>query len=416
MTKTITTSTIFGTSIIAFAVLAFMVPTNMAHATLIGDDVSVTFVGADTGNNATFGGTITNTVVDGSDGFTWVDAGLGCIPEDESIEVNIQESSITITLYDGEGVFFVCNGVGAIISDPVTFNIESLDWIDSPDAILTGINRTDSDPIATTEEVAGPHSVSITIDAHEAFGSSTRVFEFDLEKSTVNVEKSWTHTDYNWDQVCDGFVNATGSCVVSDVDNTEIGFRPANINTDDVLADPLPLDGNGNYTAYAQIHKNNKFSNTNPGAFYALTTAVTTSSLSSITVLENYTQCTNPDGMDNTDDGLLTFVSKKIDRNVKVAIADSDGNVTEITDSLYDGIDGEIVANLNSTEVLIDHEIPANSTIYVLVKFQDDLKGFDTVDGTFDEMCHNTETVIANIDGDLPGIVAEADLRITNQP
>ncbi|MFB5624952.1 MAG: hypothetical protein ACE5RP_08590, partial [Nitrosopumilus sp.] len=216
------------------------------------------------------------------------------------------------------------------------------------------------------------------------------------------------------DQVCDGAIeNATG-CFLDET--TQIDYRPANINTDDVLADSLPLDSNGNYTAYAQVHKNNKFSNTNPGAFYALTTAVTTSSLSSITVLENYTQCTNPDGNDNTDDGLLTFVPKKIDRNVKVAIADSDGNVTEITDFLYDGIDGEIVSDLNSTSVVIDHEIPANSTIYVLVKFQDNLKGFDTGDGTFDEMCHNTETVIANIDGDLPGVIAEADLRITNQP
>ncbi|MFB5606496.1 MAG: hypothetical protein ACE5RI_01160 [Candidatus Nitrosomaritimum yanchengensis] len=414
MTKKLTTNKILTTSIVAFAVLALMVPPNIAHATLIGDDVTVTFVGADIGNNATHGGTITNTVGIGSDGFTWVDPGNSCSPPDEFIEVNIEESSIIISLTDNEGVFYVCNGASAVISDPVTFNIESLDWIDFPDAILTGINRTDSDPIATTEQVTGPHSVTITIDADQAFSQETRVFEFDLVKSVVNVEKSWTHTDYNWDQVCDGAIeNATG-CFLDET--TQIDYRPANINTDDVLADPLPLDSNGNYTAYAQVHKNNKFSNTNPGAFYALTTAVTTSSLSSITVLENYTQCTNPDGNDNTDDGLLKFVSKKIDRNVKVAIADSDGNVTEITDFLYDGIDGEIIADLNSTSVVIDHEIPANSTIYVLVKFQDDKKGFDTGDGIFDEMCHNTETVIANIDGDLPGVIAEADLRITNQP
>lgn len=411
MTKTKTTSKIFGTSIVAFAVLALMVPVNSAHATLVGDDVTITLLGADSNNNPQSPG-VTDTVIVGPEpDFVWNDVDCG---GDDNVSIDIEASTITVSIGGGFGNIFICDTIGTPLDAPLNFTITSLDWIDVPNAVLEDITVT-SNPSAltTTQMVTGEHSVEITINAIDTQGG---IVVFTLDKSVVEVEKSWTHTDYNWDQVCDGFVNATGSCVVSDVDNTEIGFRPANINTDDVLADPLTLDSNGNYTAYAQIHKNNKFSNTNPGAFYALTTAVTTSSLSSITVLENYTQCTNPDGNDNTDDGLLTFVSKKIDRNVKVAIADSDGNVTEITDFLYDGIDGEIVADLNSTEVLIDHEIPANSTIYVLVKFQDDLKGVDTGDGIFDEMCHNSETVVANIGGnDLGGVVAEADLRITNQ-
>ena len=417
-----TTYKILTTSLVAFAVLALMAPPNVAHATLIGDEVTVTLVGADTGNNA-LGDSLTNTVVVGSDGFTWEDDSANCgAGPSETIDVDIEDSTITIELDDPMGVFFVCNGNGDVISDPVTIEIDGLDWIDFPNAVLEGITRTDIDVITTTEQVTGPHSVAITIDANQVFGEETRTFVFELDKSVVQVEKSWTHTDYNWDPVCDGFVNATNFCVVSDVDNTEIGFRPANINNnddpdDDVLADPLPIDSNGNYTAFAQVHRNDKFSNTNPGAFYALTTVVTTSNLSSVTVWEDYELCTNPDGDVETDeDGILKFVSKKITRNVKVAIADPNGDVTELTDDLYDSVGGEIEAGVNSAHVLIDQEIPADSTIYVLVKFQDNLKGFDTGDGIFDDMCHNTETVVANIGGDdLSDVIAEADLRITNQ-
>ena len=49
MTKTRTISKILGTSIVAFAVLALMVPANMAHATLVGDDVTITLLNADAG-------------------------------------------------------------------------------------------------------------------------------------------------------------------------------------------------------------------------------------------------------------------------------------------------------------------------------------------------------------------------------
>ena len=103
----------------------------------------------------------------------------------------------------------------------------------------------------------------------------------------IEVEKTWTFTDYNWDRIC------TETIIVEDPPGTFtevcVADRAANINNngqedpqdppnllpdDDVLADPLPFDdraGVDKYTAFAQNHKN-KFSNTNPGAFYALTT------------------------------------------------------------------------------------------------------------------------------------------------
>ena len=234
-------------------------------------------------------------------------------------------------------------------------------------------------------------------------------------------EKTWTHTDYNWDQVCDGFVNPEDDlCYEDEIFTILMAFRPANINivNDDVLADPLDQDGDDKYLAFAQVHKNDKFSNTNPGAFYALTTVDVAHAVNGLTVTENYDDCTNPDADPETDDdGMLKFVSKKIDRNVKVAIATPNGDVTELTDDLYDGVGGSITADIDQAVVLIDQDIPAGSTVYVLVKFQDNLKGFDTGDGTFDDMCDNSEVVEAIFDGeDNESHTFDASLRITNVP
>lgn len=296
-------------------------------------------------------------------------------------------------------------------------------WVTGEPVVYTNWNAATSEPNnADGNENYGENNFSGTfwndLDSGNLNGGYFVEFE---DACPTEVEKTWTHTDYNWDQICDislgvpGFVNATGFCVVSDVDNTEIGFRPANINNvlDDVLADPLPLDSNGNYIAFAQVHRNDKFSNTNPGAFYALTTVVVTSNLSSVTVSENYDQCTD-DGK-----GILKFVSKKITRNVKVTIADPNGDVTEITDDLYD-IPNAIMADINSADIDIDlgEDIPAGSTIYVLVKFQDNLKGKDAPSGIFDDMCDNNEEVGA-FDGNVEpffSTLAEAALRITNIP
>ena len=244
--------------------------------------------------------------------------------------------------------------------------------------------------------------------------------EFSPGAEVFTVSKTWTHTDYNWDPVCDGFVNATGFCVISDVDNTEIGFRPANINNnfepdDDVLADPLPFDDTiDKFTAFAQVHKN-KFKNTNPGAFYALTTAVIPTSLSSIEVWEDYEDCTN-DG-----EGILKFVSKKLTRNVKVAVADPSGDITELTDDLYENTGGSIVVHTIDpdgeesahVEITDESHLTAGSTIYVLVKFKNNLKNESAPGNEFDAMCDNTETVEIRIGQETEELVAEAALRIT---
>ena len=219
----------------------------------------------------------------------------------------------------------------------------------------------------------------------------------------IEAEKSWTHTDYNWDEICE--IVETSPSVFEEV------CRPANINNDDVLADPLDQDGDDKYLVNAKVHpKNNKFQNTNPGAFYALTTVDVKADVDGLTVWENYGDCTDFELK-------LLSPAHKLERAVKVAIADASDDVTELTDNIYDGIGGSITSiDVSSAHVEITDPIAAGSTVYVLVKFKNDLKGFDTGDGTFDEMCHNDEMVEATI-GDLPPaeVTAEADLRITNQ-
>jgi len=218
----------------------------------------------------------------------------------------------------------------------------------------------------------------------------------------IDAEKTWTETDYNWDEICE--LEETSPEVF------EVVCRPANINNpgDNVLADTLPQDGNDKYLVNAVVHKE-KFQNTNPGAFYALTTVDVLTDIDGLTVWENYDDCT-------TEQGLLKHVSQKPTRNVKVAIAAPNGEVTEFTDDLTAGIGGMIMADDESAHVHLTDQILAGSTVYVLVKFQDDLKGFDTVDGNFDDMCDNSEDVEATVN-DFPTaeLTVEASLRITNQ-
>ncbi len=225
------------------------------------------------------------------------------------------------------------------------------------------------------------------------------------ESSSADVTKSWTFTDYNWDPICTLFDSITGECLET---------RPANISepTDDVLADPLPQDADDKYLLNAVVNKN-KVQNTNPGAFYALTTVVINTDLDKLTVWEDYADCYN-------DQGLIQFVSKPDSRNVKVAVADSNGDVTELSDGIYDGTVGAITSIDTSSahvEITDPTYLTAGSTVYVLVKFQDDLKGDAAPDNIFDAMCMNTETVHTEIDSvDAGSFEANAALRITTSP
>ena len=244
----------------------------------------------------------------------------------------------------------------------------------------------------------------------------------------IEVEKTWTHTDYNWEH-CTGVINSVDHlCYVDNTFMEEIPFITANINNEDhdVLADPLDQDNDDKYLVFAQVHKkNDAFSNTNPGAFYALTTIDVITDVDGLRVWENYDDCTDQDGLSPSagEDllGLLPHNKNNPIQSVKAAIAAPNGDVLEITDDLLDS--GAITSGngfAESAHVDILQEIPAGSTVYVLVKFRDDLKGFDTGDGFFDGMCDNNEMVseLVEVEDNVfeEGFMVQADaaLRIAN--
>lgn len=380
-----------------FVALMVSMP-NFAAADLTGDEVTVELVNATQGNG--------NAIVNSTEyEFEW--SNQGCGSPDESISMNFSANTIEISLGDGTGNFLFCNDQDEEI-DPLIFNITSLDWVDNPSGIVVGITNTTNPSLPTSYAVTGPHSVQINITGSAGtpnfFGET---FGFELETlHAINVTKSWTHTDYNWDERCDGYVNSTsGLCQDSMINSTEIGFRPANINTDDdVLADELANDGT-DYLLNAQVKKNGKFSNTNPGAFYALTAVNVTENIDGLTVLEEYSDCTV------TEEMLQLHNQNKQSRSVKVAIADPSGDITEITDDIYDGIGGQILnIDDSSAEIEIDQAIDGGSVVYVLVKFQDHLKN-ETWTG--DLTCNNSETVDAIIGPNTSGMTADASLKIT---
>jgi hypothetical protein len=242
-------------------------------------------------------------------------------------------------------------------------------------------------------------------------GGSHHASEMDEEaclalnnEDPIDGEKTWTHTDYNW-EFCPGVVNPDDHLCYEDTEppfTNNIDFITADINNEehDVLADPLDQDNEGKYTVFAQVHSNNnEFSNTNPGAFYALTTVDVLADVDGLRVWENYGKCINQDPEDGPDAMDLKLISPadKPTRAVKAAIADPAGMVTEITEDLYDSD----AITFNGVD---DY----------------DLKGFDTGDGFFDAMCDNDEMIaeLIEIEEDVyeEGFTYEvnAALRIAN--
>jgi len=181
----------------------------------------------------------------------------------------------------------------------------------------------------------------------------------------TEADKTWTKTDYNWDPIC----------IRTDPDGVCLETRPANINNpgDDVLADTLDPDGDGIFDVVLQVKNNGKISNMNPGAIYALTTVEIKHNTDMLEVKEQYDDCTR--------DLLELLNQKNLTRNVKVAVAAPNGDITEVTERLYDVLDlGVVFVDLPVTDASATVKIndasllTEGSTVYVLVKFDDKLK------------------------------------------
>jgi len=90
--------------LIALVLVAGMTPTNTAHASLIGVDVTVELVGAtDSGENPK-----TAEVLEFSGPeFVW-QTSVACGMPDEFVSVDIEESRILVILSDGTGTWLFC--------------------------------------------------------------------------------------------------------------------------------------------------------------------------------------------------------------------------------------------------------------------------------------------------------------------
>jgi hypothetical protein len=316
-----------------------------------------------------------------------------------------------LTDYDGE-VTFDNDIIGVIIGTQSL--ADSDDELGHDDVFYPGAQTNRGlDWLLNNADAFTINGNTLTLDTIQTGNAVDDIRVVTVAPAAFDAEKSWTHTDYNWDPVCDGIENVTG-CFTLD-GTSLLDLRPSNINATDypedhVLAEPLDNDGLGNYTAFAQVHKN-KFSNTNPGAFYALTTINVEEDLDSLQVDEIYEDCTV-----TGDDDILKFVSKKPTRNVKIAVANSTGFVTELTSDLYDDLGGNVTADINSATVHItdSENLAEGSTVFVLVKFQDNLKNEPAPNNLFEAECDNTEVVTGYL-GDSSQIVdANATLLINN--
>ena len=74
-----------------------------------------------------------------------------------------------------------------------------------------------------------------------------------------------------------------------------------------------------------------------------------------MTVVEDYSDCTVNQEM------IQLHNDKKQSRSVKIAIADPSGNVTEITDDIYDGIGGQIVS-IDTNSETVDATVGLNTS------------------------------------------------------
>ena len=176
-----TKTKILTTSIMAITILGLIIPTNMASATLIGDIVTVELVGATAGNGVN---PQTDTVVVGADSFLWGSSGA-CGSPDESVSVDIEDSTITVSWGEFTG-FFLFPDDACNILDPITLDITDLDWVGMPGGIVTGITLTSNlSVVPTSGLVTGDHSVQISTSLY-GIGDSGFV-EYELETNHTQV-------------------------------------------------------------------------------------------------------------------------------------------------------------------------------------------------------------------------------------
>jgi hypothetical protein len=145
--------------IVMVAPVLLLLGPNFAYASLTGDTVTATLVGADIGNGAP---TQTAVVGPGIE-FMWRDSPTGCpssIIQDNGVDLDIGDTTISVLLTDLHPPIVICDSTGDSIDDPLTFDITDLN---GPSGEVTGISAQPGCPVETTAEVLDSHSVRISV-------------------------------------------------------------------------------------------------------------------------------------------------------------------------------------------------------------------------------------------------------------
>ncbi len=180
--------------------------------------------------------------------------------------------------------------------------------------------------------------------------------------SDPTIEKFYTHTNNNWDLVCDipDSIVVGERCV--DVEGSDVGTaRPANINTEDVFADNLDQNGDGEYVLLGK--ENKKKTVVTPGQYIAVSNVFVPVE-QTIWVEEDFAECVG--------DGNIGHVNPQSVPGgvqvVQVVLVLENGDVIDIDDDLAIGIGGSIILGTTSATVHVE-DVPAGATVRVMLKF-----------------------------------------------
>lgn len=153
--------------------------TQMAFATLIGDEVSVTLENYDDSLDPGLqNATQTDTVVSGLDSFSWTDVACAA---DETITIDIEESTIMINSTNDLPYDYCFQNIhGEDLASPLTFTFEGLDWVGEQGSVKNVI-VTDDGGLTTSAVVIDGHTIQITIFASTVMGGFQT--EYAIEKA-----------------------------------------------------------------------------------------------------------------------------------------------------------------------------------------------------------------------------------------
>ena len=166
------------------------------------------------------------------------------------------------------------------------------------------------------------------------------------------IEKFYTYTNNDWSLRCAAYETDPLTGVEICVE-----YRLPNVGEDDdIFADNLDQNGAGQFVLHGKERKRKTV--VNPGQYIAVSNIMTLST-QDVRVLEDFSDC--------TDIGTVNPFS--VPGGVQVVLIDQNGDVHDIDDDLAAGIGGFIELTGDDALVYVE-DVPANSTLRVMVKFQ----------------------------------------------